>query len=359
MSALLQTILLPLTALSGGILVVLSALLVSQKLIRNQRERASHGRRRDFSEAVARGEADDLEAVCELVARNRLALDDIRWLLLDHPMVPGDRERLLKAARKTILVPLLRERTSDDDPVERGAACDVLSGLGAGESAPDLERMIEDEDREVRLTAARGLARLGTDEAAWALVRALRDDLLPPERILEQLGQPYAAEVLFQALHLEQLEAVRPDIAEALGLAGDTRCIYAIAGIVRFGDIDERIKACRALGRIGRPEVVPILLEALADSSEIVRSQAARALRRIGAPIAVPALEARLADRSWWVRSHSADALRACGPAGRAALERATAAKDPYARDRAREALALLDALDDVNTRAGALAEAA
>jgi hypothetical protein len=45
------------------------------------------------------------------------------------------------------------------------------------------------------------------------------------------------------------------------------------------------------------------------------------------------------------VRANAAEALRACGEPGRAALRRAVVAEDRFARDRAREALALEAAL--------------
>jgi HEAT repeat protein len=55
----------------------------------------------------------------------------------------------------------------------------------------------------------------------------------------------------------------------------------------------------------------------------------------------VPALEAVLDDPAWWVRANAASALRGLGRPGRAALERALDHPDRYARDRAREALAM------------------
>jgi HEAT repeat protein len=56
---------------------------------------------------------------------------------------------------------------------------------------------------------------------------------------------------------------------------------------------------------------------------------------------ATPALAALLSHPAWWVRAAAADALRQLGRPGLEALHAALAHKDPYARDRAREALAL------------------
>jgi HEAT repeat protein len=55
----------------------------------------------------------------------------------------------------------------------------------------------------------------------------------------------------------------------------------------------------------------------------------------------VYALVELLGDRSWWVRARAGEALRALGAAGIAALRSCAATHpDPYARERALEALA-------------------
>jgi hypothetical protein len=46
-----------------------------------------------------------------------------------------------------------------------------------------------------------------------------------------------------------------------------------------------------------------------------------------------------MADRSWWVRTNAAIALGELGDDGADALERVAAGRDPYAAERAREAL--------------------
>jgi len=78
---------------------------------------------------------------------------------------------------------------------------------------------------------------------------------------------------------------------------------------------------------------------ALRDPVWQVRAQAATALGRLGDPGAVDDLEHAMADRSWWVRTNAAIALGELGEAGAIALERVAAGRDPYAAERAREAL--------------------
>src|SRR6185437_14985142 len=124
----------------------------------------------------------------------------------------------------------------------------------------------------------------------------------------------------------------------------DGRGVAPLAVLVRTGDEEERLRACRALGRIGKPAVVPILREALADERWTVRAQAARALGGSTARDCIPDLELALADGAWWVRANAAETLRTAGTAGVAALERALRGDDLQAAERAREALGLVDA---------------
>ena len=77
------------------------------------------------------------------------------------------------------------------------------------------------------------------------------------------------------------------------------------------------------------------------DRSWPLRAQAAKALGKLAIKRSVPALERVLDDPAWWVRANAAGALRELGEPGHAALERALEHEDRYARDRAREALAL------------------
>ncbi|MEO9174282.1 MAG: HEAT repeat domain-containing protein, partial [Gaiellales bacterium] len=200
----------------------------------------------------------------------------------------------------------------------------------------------EDVDSELRLIAARSLRVVGGDAAAWALIRGLRDRVLPVDRILEQLGRPFAAPALLLAMQIADFVDVRADLAEGLGLAAYAPAAHALGGLVRFGSERERTKACRALGRLGDPSVVPLLARAMEVDAWVVRAQAATALGACGVAAAVGPLARALADRNWWVRANSASGLRHCGIAGRDAQRHAaTSHPDRYARDRALEALAL------------------
>jgi len=129
-------------------------------------------------------------------------------------------------------------------------------------------------------------------------------------------------------------------LIEALGHARYHEGRMAVERRLREGDVEQRVAAARALGRMEAADCATALIGALQDEAWQVRAQAAWALGRTRAPIALLALPARLTDPAWWVRRHAAYALREFGVEGRQELERITrGSPDPYARDMAREVL--------------------
>jgi HEAT repeat protein len=73
-----------------------------------------------------------------------------------------------------------------------------------------------------------------------------------------------------------------------------------------------------------------------------VRAQAARGLAEMREVRSVDALAVLMSDPAWWVRARAADALRSLGATGLAALRECVHAHpDPFARERAAEALAM------------------
>jgi HEAT repeat protein len=338
----IQSVLLPMTFGSLAVLLVLTLLVTGQKAARNRREERSASRRALMAAALERGDPDELHTCVGDAASSREARQDLAHCLLAKAPQHDVAGSLRDAARAHGLEHQLLENLWSSDAVLRGTSAELLSTLGFRDRVAEISGLLADPDIDVRHTAVRSLGRLASDEAAWALIGALRDDVLPQDRILEHLARPYAARALADAFHVAQLQAIRGDLADGLGLAGSAPAVYALASLIRTGSERERIKTCRALGRIARPETVPLLLEALGDTVATVRSQAAKALRGIGSVDAVGALELALSDGDWWVRANAADALRESGAAGMYALERATRSADGFARDRAREALALV-----------------
>jgi len=97
--------------------------------------------------------------------------------------------------------------------------------------------------------------------------------------------------------------------------------------------------APQALGKIGNPQAVPALLQALKDKEWRVRWAAAEALESIGDPQAVPALIQALKNEDLWVRQAAAGALGKIGVPVVPALMEALKDRDEDVRGAAARAL--------------------
>jgi HEAT repeat protein len=287
---------------------------------------------------LAHGHASDVEELVRSAVRSVAARGD----LVDAVALTGWSIGPVFAGHGALLVAAAKD-AGHRDVARRAIGASLLGVIGGDAPIALLQRLLRDDpDHELRLIAARALRVMGGDDAAWVLLRGLRDGVLPADRILEQLGRPFAAHALLQAMQIADFSAVRADVADALGLAAYQPAAHALGGLVRFGSERERTKACRALGRLGDPIVVPLLTHAMEDDSWVVRAQAATALGACAHGAAVAPLARALADQNWWVRANSAASLRRCGVAGLSALRHAARNHpDRYARDRALEALAL------------------
>ena len=204
-----------------------------------------------------------------------------------------------------------------------------------------LEKLLFDNDRDVRVAAVQSLGALRSASAAAALIEGLRREALPEAWIVEQMGKPWAAETIVAALADPSLLGVRAPLAEAAGLAGASAAVPALREMLRVGLARERTHAARALRRLNASEAVPALMTALSDDEWTVRAEAALALGELGDPRAVGVLERALADESWWVQANAASAIGQLGRRGRRALNRLLTSTDAVTRERAREVIAL------------------
>ena len=329
---------------SLALLAALTLLVVSRKAMRDRRESASVRRRRHYRTALAGADPQALRRVLEGVRRREQQVD-LAAVLQDPAVVRPDPEILDTAARAG-LTPRLRAQLSSRTGPARGRAVLILTHLRLPDGVARLEHMLDDMDPDVRLVTCAGLPLSHRPEAVDALVRALSRRSLAPERVIERLGQPWAVESLLAALHRldetgERRAAPRIGIARALGYAGDPRAEPALVRLLATGSLEERISAARALGSVGGRRSRSELERALTDESWPLRAQAAKALGKLAIKRSVPALERVLDDPAWWVRANAAGALRELGEPGHVALERALEHEDRYARDRARETLAM------------------
>jgi HEAT repeat protein len=325
----------------------LALLVVGRKAKRDRRERTSLRRRRRYTRAVAYGSPARLRALLATARGTQTQLDLARALegvVADLP--PERRAVLAQEARRSRLLARLGRQCRARKAIDRGRAVMLVSRMQLPNGPPLLRPMLEDRDPDVRLAAGDGLALFRDEPAVRALVSAIDNSRLPTERVVERLDGPWAVEPLLAVLdefraHGAQDTGARVGVIRALGLIGDPRAEGVLLEVLVEGALEERISAARALGSAGGAASVGPLVRALADQEWTMRAQVCRALGKIGDERAVSALAAHLGDRGWWVRANAAEALRRLGEPGLRALRASLSHRDRYARDRAREALAL------------------
>jgi HEAT repeat protein len=231
------------------------------------------------------------------------------------------------AARAT--TSLIR-RLQDDDPEVVLSAVRALGLIGrrASRAARHLRPLLHDPDTAVRVTSADSmiLMRRHTSASLAALAGLLDDSdaaiRSAAARALGHAGKK-AADTAAGLIDLlgDGDPAVRATAVEALGEIGEPVVGLLISSLNNGNPVFLRA-AVEALGKIGRPAVAE-LIDALNDEGAelLVRLYASKALARIGddADQVVPALVERLADGNPQIRIAALEALGNLGPTAAAA----------------------------------------
>jgi HEAT repeat protein len=174
---------------------------------------------------------------------------------------------------------------------------DLAGDLKIAESVDALRRAVEHDDPRVRKSAGVALAKIGTADAAWGVVRALRD----PERdvrlaVARAIGGQGLAGVTPSLLKAAESEPDADTLHEyyrALGRVGTAAAVQALARLAEPGGrivgrrpAAPRIAAVEGLGLVrgNASRAARSTLQALcADSTKDVREAARRAMEQIPA----------------------------------------------------------------------------
>ena len=336
-----------------GLLAVLTLLVLAKRVARGIAERRSQRRRARWIAAVGTGAVPDmrmrdLRALARATTRSSAAQQDLLVLLAAGRLPPRDdrREPFERALRRGGLARALRRSCRSRSAAKRGQAALLWAQLGFAGVERSIGPMMSDADPDVRAAATQALACCESEEAAWVLLHSLRDAPVEPARVAERLTGSWAVSPLLAVIHQPAFAELRPWLAEGLGLTGDARAEGALTWLLRTGVEEERIRACRALGRLGLRSSSAALVAALGDDSAAVRAQAAGALGELHDIGSASALIRLLGDDFWWVRARAAEALVSLGGPGLVALRWcAESHPDRFARERAAEALLSVTAL--------------
>src|SRR5581483_2566057 len=202
---------------------------------------------------------------------------------------PRTRERLTSillafgaAGRRTVE----RLKSSPNAAVRRTAIL-LMRQFGGSEALPDLTELVDDTEPQVQREAIRAILNIGTDDAYRILEQALAG------------GTERTREAIMQSLSVQRDERATPLFAYIIRHVdhrGPLRSVY--------------VRAIESLGALRDPEGVAPLREALYKGewwaprrTGLLRGTAAAALARIGTPEAVSVLEQAVAEGTRGVRN--------------------------------------------------------
>jgi HEAT repeat protein len=225
-------------------------------------------------------------------------------------------------------------------PWRRAASAYALGELQVGRAFTTPRRLLEDPAREVRLSVARALGKLGRPEAVESLVDAYdRGGIaaVPAAASILRIG-PSSAEPLRDLLgHADA--GVRAMAAQLLGQLNVFDAAPQLVALLGDSEARVRAAAARSLGRLSAEEAEMPLVVVLADGDADVRAAAATALGQIPSTGVIYALRVALADEADEVRRAAASALAALGAPGTAELVRVLKEGMQFQRIYAAEAL--------------------
>ncbi|WP_445306725.1 HEAT repeat domain-containing protein [Microcoleus vaginatus] len=236
--------------------------------------------------------------------------------LVDGLDVPGWlKVELLEEVRSDEAIPELLKLVEHSDSDVRRMAADALGKIGDEKAIPGLLKLVEDSESDVRSSAAYALGKIGDGKAIPALLKLVEDSSYfvrsSAAYALGKIGDEKAIPGLLKLVEHSDSD-VRRVAADALAKIGDKKAIPGLLKLVEHSDSDVRRSAADALGKIGDEQAIPGLLKLVEHSDSDVRRSAADALGKIGEEKAIPGLLKLVKHSSYFVR-RVADALGKIG----------------------------------------------
>jgi HEAT repeat protein len=294
--------------------------------------------------SVPAGPSHRLEPITERMAADQAFLDAIIDL---RNIVTGPEVEVLGViATRFGLVERQTKALQRRYPIGRRLRASVaLAEMGDESSAQTLLTYLDDREPEIRIQCARGLGRMNYLAAIEPITaRFDKEDPWVSARFADTLvgfGSDATAPLLayVRANHASEDTDGVVQALTVLGTIGDHYSGPALTSILEDAqDIEVKLAAVHALGRIGVPLVLGSLLDVFDSEDWRLRAKTATALGDIGDQTVIPDLSNRLGDSNWWVRRNTAAALARI-PGGTDALYEALDSNDKFARDAAAEAL--------------------
>jgi HEAT repeat protein len=208
---------------------------------------------------------------------------------------------------------LLKKSLSEhDNPQVREQIAIMFGEIGDISTVPLLITALRDNDF-VRYAAAKSLGKIGNKSAVLALSDVLNDPLdelrLSAAKSLVQLKAYITVPKMFRLLDDKNI-SVRAETEQLLDkLISPETILYYTESILRNKSANVRRYCAKALGMMGDPSTVPVLLEALKDKKKQVSDEAFKSLDTLMNDSAVFSLCLALDEKNIKIRTYIVNAL--------------------------------------------------
>ena len=320
-----RSVLIPFVVGGSGMLLLMLALLVIQRLLRS----ALQARRQTLvlrygpivHEALDTGAASAIDAATKIPVRYRPLLGALVLAPL-HAVRGGLGAHAAELADRLGLVEGWRTDLRSRRWWHRSEAALALGLLRNKAAVAEIIELLEDDHDQVRAAAIDALGLIGDPSAVDPLILSMSDPTRHERarvvQALRSFGESATSALLVHGASVPGDRALIATTLSFIGGAAAREPLLRWAGAE--SDAATRASAWRALAAVGLDErAFYHALKALGDDDPAVREAAARALARTGRGDAAPHLAAHLDDQ-WEVAAQSARALVKLGPDGRAAL---------------------------------------
>ena len=204
---------------------------------------------------------------------------------------PRTRERLtsILLAFGTVGRRTIERLKNSPNPVVRRTAIQLMRQFGGSESLPDLTELLDDSEPQVQREAVRAILNIGTDAAFRILEQALtsgtarsRDAIMQSiGTVRDERATPLFAYILGHVDHRGALSPIYVRAIESLGALRDPSGVPPLRDALYKGEwwaprrtAALRSAAASALSRIGSPEAIAVLEEAVERGSRGIRAAA-------------------------------------------------------------------------------------
>lgn len=202
----------------------------------------------------------------------------------------------------------------------------------------------ENETQMIVMLAAKALARMNDKQAAFVVIPLIAVykewPLTEVAAIVSEMRPESVTEALGDVI-VRVPESVVPRLMRFLRFATAEKALAIVLDLLEKYENAEVIAACvNVIGDVGYGRYIELVRRYAGHASWIVRLQAVYALGKIGTPDDVSLLLNLLADREWWIRYRAARSLIALPSMQAQQLEGIlTRLTDNYAADALRQAL--------------------